>query len=173
MFLFQTLYKGKSSSIWWFITCYCLKLSPRISDDSKVTKQKETFAFWTKIYMQKSKSISSPELCKLCQIVNQTQTTLHLFRREIIILFFCNSRCGPMHDRSQVVQEHEKRSHDWYSLRLLFSRIAVFCPKCRRIWSGSSHVFTISEFTNLRIHEFFSLNFRCIVFLQGGSFLLR
>ena len=84
-----------------------------------------------------------------------------------IMRFFCNSRCGPMHDWSQVVQEHEKRSHDWYSLRLLFSRIAVFCPKCRRIWSGSSHVFTISEFTN-----FFLQFFLCFGFLQGGSFLL-
>ena len=63
---------------------------------------------------------------------NRKLNTLYIFPKKII-LFFCNSRCGPMHDRSQAVQEHEKRSHDWYSLRLLFHRIPVFCPKCWRI----------------------------------------
>ena len=56
---------------------------------------------------------------------------LYIFPKKF--LYFCNSRCGPMHDRSQAVQEHEKRSHDWYSLWLLFCCIPVFCPKCRRI----------------------------------------
>ena len=46
------------------------------------------------------------------------------------------ARRGPMSHRSQAFQERQKRSHDGYSLRVLFSRVVVFRPKC---WSLRFH----------------------------------
>ena len=40
-FLFQPLSKGKYLSISQFVTCYCLKISPKICNKSKFTKELE------------------------------------------------------------------------------------------------------------------------------------
>ena len=42
-FLFQQLLNGKYLSIWWFFTCYCLRMTTKIQNNSKFTKYQEMF----------------------------------------------------------------------------------------------------------------------------------
>ena len=46
-FWFQTLFKGQHSSISWLFTCYCLKMTSKIGNISKFTKELEIFTNWT------------------------------------------------------------------------------------------------------------------------------
>ena len=46
-FPFQPLIKGYCSSYSWFVTCYCLKMAPKVGKISKFTKDPEIFANWT------------------------------------------------------------------------------------------------------------------------------
>ena len=46
VFLFQPLIKGKYLSILWFVTFYCLEIAPKIHNNSKLSKEQETFANW-------------------------------------------------------------------------------------------------------------------------------
>ena len=46
-FLFQPLINDKYLSISWFFTCYCLKRDHKTRNNSKVTKELETFSNWT------------------------------------------------------------------------------------------------------------------------------
>ena len=46
-FLFQPLIKGKYLTISWFDTCHCLKIAPKIQNDSEFTNQLDIFANWT------------------------------------------------------------------------------------------------------------------------------
>ena len=43
IWIFQNLLKSVS----WFDTCYCLKTAPKVMNNSKLTKEQETFANWT------------------------------------------------------------------------------------------------------------------------------
>ena len=45
-FLFQPLIKGKYLPILWFVTFYCLKMDPKIHNNSKLSKEQEIFANW-------------------------------------------------------------------------------------------------------------------------------
>ena len=45
--MFQPLIKDKYLSISWFVTCYCLKIAPKICNNSKFTTELEIFENWT------------------------------------------------------------------------------------------------------------------------------
>ena len=45
-FLFQLLIKGKYTTIFWFVTVYCLDMAPKIHNNSKFSKEQEIFANW-------------------------------------------------------------------------------------------------------------------------------
>ena len=46
-FSFQHLIKCNNLCNSWFVTCYCLKMAPKVGKNSKFTKDQEIFANWT------------------------------------------------------------------------------------------------------------------------------
>ena len=47
VFPFQPLISGNYLHNSWFVTCYCLKMAPKVGKNSKFTKDQEIFANWT------------------------------------------------------------------------------------------------------------------------------
>ena len=45
-FLLQPLINGKYIPILWFVTFYCLDMTPKIHNNSKLSKDQEMFANW-------------------------------------------------------------------------------------------------------------------------------
>ena len=45
-FLFQPLIKGEYTPILWFVTFYCLKIAPKIQNNSRLSRAQEIFANW-------------------------------------------------------------------------------------------------------------------------------
>ena len=46
VFPFQPLISGNYLHNSWFVTCYCLKMAPKVGKNSKFTKDQEIFANW-------------------------------------------------------------------------------------------------------------------------------
>ena len=86
MFLrfFVPNFKGKYLFISWFVTCYCLKMAPKIDNNSKFTRKLEIFAKWTVDSTAQYHFIKTDCISKNSQIPEfqnhiQTKSNLHTY----------------------------------------------------------------------------------------------
>jgi hypothetical protein len=115
--------------------------------------------------MQKLKSISSPELFKVCQSVIKQPVYIFL----ILCGFFAIQGVVQCMIDLKLFKNMKKEVMTGTLCGFCFLVSLCFAQSVGG-YGQAHHMF--SRFLNLRIYEFFSLNFLCIVFLQGESFLL-